>query len=365
VFAPGAYSDARRYASEIGWPLVVKPREGGKAQGVSVDVRSGPLLQLAFESLEHEGYAASEFMIQRSVPGRAYRILASRKRAYGAYCFLPASVTGDGRSTIERLIVMKNRRRRRNPHLGTPGRAIVLNSEAESLLADVGLLPTSVPTAGTIVSLSKAGNPNRGGDTVEVTHELAPAVEAIAVRAVQAIPGLDYGGVDIMLPRGHRGMSSADGCAVLEVNCGSELGGHLYPMYGAPNNVCRGIVADTAMAAGFTPNWPAPDSLIAVAVRLIHPRDPSAADASWSGLGRVRTQQLICRDEDMLAVMFGDPAAIYAVMHEHLARDWGTVIALRVDTDGCQRDVSWLEERLNPAPFLPLRHAEALSAWAT
>lgn len=360
MFAPGAYSDARRYATEIGWPLVVKPREGGKAQGASVDVSSEAHLQLAFESLDNEGFDESEFLIQRSVPGRAYRILASRERAYGAYCFLPASVIGDGRSTIERLVVMKNRSRQRNPHLGTPGRAIVLDSEATSLLAEVGLLTTSVPQEGVVVSLSKAGNPNRGGDTFEVTRELAPAVEAIAVRAVQAVPGLDYGGVDIMLPQGHRGIAVADSCAVLEVNCGSELGGHLYPMYGTPNNVCREIVLDTADAAGVPARWPDPDSQVTVAFRVMHPRSPEVATESWPDLAKVRPRVSFRRDAERLAVVLGDRAGLYTLMHEFLARDWGTVIALRVDAADSQRDEMWLEERLAPAPFLPLRHAEVL-----
>jgi len=29
VFAPREYADARRFAAEIGWPVVVKPRGGG------------------------------------------------------------------------------------------------------------------------------------------------------------------------------------------------------------------------------------------------------------------------------------------------------------------------------------------------
>ena len=135
-------------------------------------------------------------------------------------------------------------------------------------------------------------------------------------------------------------------------------------MYGAPNNVCREIVADTAIAASFAPRWPAPDSLIAVAVRLMHPRDPSALAVSSSGLGSVRTQALFVRDEEMLAVILGDRATVYTVMHDLLARDFGTFIALRVEVDDCRRDVTWLEQRLNPSPFLPLRHAAAMVAWA-
>lgn len=115
VFPPGAYSDAHLFAAEIGWPLVVKPREGGQCQGVSVDVESEAHLRLAFERLEEAGFDASEFLVQRSVPGEAYRILASLDRVYGANYKLPAHVVGDGRSTVEQLIAMKNYHRRRNP----------------------------------------------------------------------------------------------------------------------------------------------------------------------------------------------------------------------------------------------------------
>ena len=363
-FSPGGFDEARRFAAEIGWPLVVKPRSGAQGRGVSADIQSASHLELAFECLTNECSGTDDFLVQRHVTGRGYRILASRERVYGAYFKLSAHVVGDGHSTIEQLVEVKNRQRSKNPHVGARDRAIVFSAEAKRLLAQQGLVPTSIPNELQVVKLSVVEHTHRGADTVEITSELAPIVEAVAVRAIQAFPGLDYGGVDILLPGGHRDVASVDGCAVLEVNCGTGLGGHLYPMHGLPRNVCREIVGDTAAAAMITPRWSGDDAMFAIAVRLMHPRDSSVFAAPVPDFGPAETLVLFERETEVLAVLLGNRETIYAAINDHLARDFGTIIALRVTGDEIERDLVWLESKLPPSPFLPLRHAEAVASWS-
>ncbi|TVR32965.1 MAG: hypothetical protein EA388_11535 [Nitriliruptor sp.] len=362
VFPPDGYADARRFATEIGWPVVVKPVGGGQGRGVSAGIGSDAGLDRAFSHINEAGYGTEPFLVQQHVSGRCYRVLASRERVYGAYYKLPAHVVGDGISTVEKLVLFKNSQRQANPHLGTSDRAIVLDGEARRLLSRQGIGAASVPSLGELVQLAIADNTHRGADSIEVTGETNPDVASVVTRAIQAIPGLDYGGVDIILPRGHREAASVDSCSVIEVNCGTGLGGHLYPMYGPPNNVCHEIVTDTATSAGLVPRRFDNTSVVAVAVRLMHDSRPSDAATALPDLAPVATPTVIPRDGDTLAVLVGDSANIYAAIHNHLARTFGTIIAVRVKPKSTGHDGPTLEQRLPPAPFLPLRHAEALAA---
>jgi len=100
--------------------------------------------------------------------------------------------------------------------------------------------------------------------------------------------------------------------------------------------------------------------------RKINPATPSLARraAPSPDSGTVVATAWYRREDQVLAVVAGDRDTLYTTIHDHWARDFGTIIALRVEVDDHGHDVSWLEERLNPSPFLPLRHAEALLAWA-
>lgn len=356
------FEDARRFAAEIGWPVVVKPRCGGQGRGVSGGITSGAELRRAFAHLEAAGYGTQPFLIQRHVEGRCYRVLASRDRIYGANYYLPASVIGDGRSSIAELVAAKNRLRKSNPHLGADRYEIPLDEDASQLFAEQGLLPSSIPGVGEEVGLSVVANPHMGAETVAVTQELHPSVEALATRVVRAIPGLDYGGLDIILTRGHAEASSTEGCAVLEVNSGTALGGHLYPMYGRPENVCRELVRDTAAAARLAPWRFDHASVVAIVVRLMHDSRSGVPATGLPDLGPVAIPKVIARDRDTLAVLTGKSSSIYEALHDHLARVFGTIIAVRVEPDFTGHDGPTLEQRLPPAPFLPLRHAETLVA---
>jgi len=335
---------------------------GGLGRGVSAGIRSEAGLERAFLHLDEAGYGTEPFLVQQHVAGRCYRVLASRERVYGAYYKLPANVVGDGRSTIEELVDSKNHGRRQYHPLATGDREVVLDRDAAEILSQNGWLPTSIPSSGEAVFLAIVDNTHRGADTVAVSERIHPSIEALVKLAVQAIPGLDYSGIDIMLPRGHREAASFDSCAVLEVNCGAGLGGHLYPMYGPPNNVCSQIVRDTAAAAGLAPRRFDRSPTVAVAVRLLHDSRYGASARALPDLGPVAVPAASRRTGDMVAVLVGDSASIYSAIHDHLARTFGTIIAVRVEPDSTNLDGSTLEQRLPPAPFLPLRHAEALMA---
>jgi D-alanine-D-alanine ligase-like ATP-grasp enzyme len=57
-----------------------------------------------------------------------------------------------------------------------------------------------VPASGEIVVLRSASNLSAGGDSIDVTEVAHPGFIDVAIRAVRAIPGMPYAGVDLITP---------------------------------------------------------------------------------------------------------------------------------------------------------------------
>ena len=232
---------AIEWVRHIGWPIVVKPRFGSMGRGVTASIESWDELESAIREVSGAGFLDG-FLVQPHIHGQEYRLLSSRTHTTAAYRRIPSHVVGTGKHTIRELVRLANEVRSINPHLGAEKRRIVLDSTARDFLKKADLRPTSIPDEGQIVWLSTLGNTHSGASTVDVTDELAPAISELGARSVAQIPGLEWGSVDIIVRAGNDSLSKEVDYVILEVNATPGVGGHLYPMYGTPRNVCREMI---------------------------------------------------------------------------------------------------------------------------
>ena len=65
------FADACLVAEEIGWPVVVKPRDGNQGKGVTVNIVSNDHLGIAYKVAAEYG----EVMVERYLPGNDFRLL--------------------------------------------------------------------------------------------------------------------------------------------------------------------------------------------------------------------------------------------------------------------------------------------------
>ena len=119
-------------------------------------------------------------------------------RVVAAAQLRPASVTGDGSSTIRQLVDHANLDPRRGDGHARELTRIRLDEAAVGHLADRGLRPGSVPAAGELVTLRKNGNLSTGGTSRDVTDQVHEDVAEVCRRAAAAA-GLDICGIDIRL----------------------------------------------------------------------------------------------------------------------------------------------------------------------
>ncbi|MFS8497134.1 MAG: acylphosphatase [Micromonosporaceae bacterium] len=247
VFAVSDREAAAAMARKLGFPVVVKPAGGSKGVGVTVGVDSEERLARALDDVAASRYADTGVVVERYVAGNDYRVLATRSQVLSVVRREPASVVGDGRRTIEELVVATNAARRQNPHLAR--RVIRLDARVDETLRAQGLTRWSVPAVGQPVRLRAEANFSLGGESSEVLDETHPSVRQLATAAVRAFPGLPHAGLDILMDD-HRLPVDEQTVTVIEVNSRPVQAIHHFPMYGPPREVSARLVRDTVEAAG-------------------------------------------------------------------------------------------------------------------
>ena len=229
--------EAWEAAQDIGLPVVVKPLDGNRGWGVSLDVNTEAGVRQAWVAAEKEG---SEVLIERYVRGDEHRVLVVGDRVVAATRGETAYITGDGTSTVEQLIDSQiNTDPRRGIAEGFPLDLIRLHTpRGEMSLLEIqrqGLEPSSVPEKGRIVVVQRNGNLNN--DVTDLVH---PEVAAVATLAARVI-GLDIAGIDIVTQDISRPLEETKG-AIIEVNAGPGLLMHVKPAVGQPRPVGKAIV---------------------------------------------------------------------------------------------------------------------------
>ncbi|SMY13193.1 acylphosphatase [Brevibacterium jeotgali] len=247
VFSVHDVDKALDFADRIGYPVVAKPVAGLRGIGVVADIRSRESLVDALELYRKSELGDDDFVIERHVPGEDYRIVVIDGEVVASVVRAPASVVGDGLHTIADLIEYKNRARKLNPHLSS--RLITYSDALLYQLAQADLSPASIPESGVLVPLANSANLSQGGDSFEVVDQLHPSIKEVASRAVEAVPGLGFCGLDMLIEDPAKPMSEQQ-ATVIELNAHAAIGSAQYPMWGTPTEVARLFFEATARDYG-------------------------------------------------------------------------------------------------------------------
>ncbi|WP_159619787.1 acylphosphatase [Ruania rhizosphaerae] len=236
TFRNGDFDTARQFADLLGYPVVVKPAMGVRGIGVVAGISDRVELDVAFDQLRESKLGSQDFIVEKHIPGKDYRIVVIGDQVIAAILRDPASVVGDGVHNVAELMIRKNATRRLNPHLW--GRPILYGAAAKYQLSRAGLTLESVPEAGQRVILSNTCSLSQGGDSVDVLDELHPSIKEACVAAVKAVPGLAFCGVDFLLEDHHKPLSEQE-AGICELNAHAAIGNCEYPTYGTPRQVAR------------------------------------------------------------------------------------------------------------------------------
>jgi D-alanine-D-alanine ligase-like ATP-grasp enzyme len=182
---------AYRYATRLGFPVFVKPNSG--SQGVAVaKVHTKREFYRAMREVFRQDRVA---LVQEPVSGRDYRLVVLDESVISAYERLPLSVVGDGRSTVRRLLVEKQKQ------FVASSRDTKIRAEDKRIAENLkrrGRTIRSIIPRGERVYLLNNANLSTGGDALEVTNVIHDDFKKIAIRLTRDM-GLRLCGVDLMI----------------------------------------------------------------------------------------------------------------------------------------------------------------------
>jgi D-alanine-D-alanine ligase-like ATP-grasp enzyme len=214
-------ADALKVAVQLNFPLVVKPLDRDRGEGVTVSVMDEDALKLAFAHAQQLSHS-KQVIIEQQVPGVCHRLFIVGEKLLYAVKRMPMSVQGDGQSSVHQLVAHEVAVQSGRPPWLRSGIA-PLDDLALHALRCVGMTPESVPARGVHAPLRPIESTSWGGVDEEVTHTIDPDNIAAAVQAAQLF-GLHVAGVDIISADISRPWH-ANGAIINEVNYAPLLGG--------------------------------------------------------------------------------------------------------------------------------------------
>ena len=182
---------AYRHAQKLGLPVIVKPNSGSQGVAISLVYNKREFYRAVRVVFKNDRVV----LVQQPVHGRDYRLVVLDKKVISAYERIPLNVVGDGKSSIGKLLNIKQRRfvaSSRDTQIKADDPRIA------SKLAHQGISFRSVPTKGQRIYLLDNANLSTGGDSVDVTGKVHPAFKKLAVKLTGDM-GLRLCGVDLMI----------------------------------------------------------------------------------------------------------------------------------------------------------------------
>lgn len=223
--------DIKAHIAEVEKPYVLKPTFGSLGKGVTTNIHTGEMFHKSLEYIQST-YDYTEFLVEQHVEGEDVRVYVVGDEVVAATKRIPANVTGDGVSTIKKLIEEKNQSRKSNPHTST--RMIKIDERMKEYLRNQNLKLDSILKEKETVFLKGESNISAGGDSIDITEQLSENVRKTARDAVKAIPDLHHAGVDLMM--------KDDKGVVIEINSTGSTALHTFPLYGESRNVSKKII---------------------------------------------------------------------------------------------------------------------------
>lgn len=234
-------ADIRKYCKNLNFPVVIKPFRGSHGRDISVGVTNIDTVVPIVQKLQRE---YSIVIVEEYFEGTEIRLIATRKQFLAATLRRPASVLGDGKSSIRELVKKENDLPHRHAsNTDKVLRQLRLDEPELETLKEFGYSPDDVPEKDCRILLRRVSNISAGGDSIDVTTDVHPSVQQIAIDCVNAIPELPFGGVDF-ISIDYTTEQTARSYTVVEINSNPMIGLQRLPYLGESRNVAVAILKE-------------------------------------------------------------------------------------------------------------------------
>lgn len=213
--------DALRAAHTLTYPVVIKPADQDRGEGVTVGVKDDASVRQAF-ALAQRASKSKEVLVEQHIPGICHRLLVVGSQVLYCVKRQAMGVWADGQRSIAQLIKDELAHQAQKPPWQR-SKLQELDSLALETLEYLGLTPETIAPAGQFIALRRIESTQWGGVDVDMTNLVHPHNRQIAVAAAQLL-NLHVAGIDIITQ--DIGVPWYDNHAVInEVNFAPLLGG--------------------------------------------------------------------------------------------------------------------------------------------
>ncbi len=221
----------------VSYPIVTKPVDGNHGKGATTNINNW---EDALRGLEAAKKYSRGVIVEKFITGQDHRVLVINYKFVAAAIRKPASVIGDGSSTIQELIDITNEDPRRGYGHEKTLTQIKIDEFTLDILAKANLTLESVLPKGEELFLKPTANLSTGGTATDVTDMVHPDNIFMCERIARII-GLDICGIDIMAENLTEPIKD-NGGAILEVNAAPGFRMHIDPAEGIPRNVAEPVI---------------------------------------------------------------------------------------------------------------------------
>lgn len=230
-------SELQAAVEKVGYPVVIKPKDGNQGKGATTNINS---LEEAIHAFNVAKQYSKEIICEKYIAGDDYRALVINYKFVAAAMRKPASVTGDGKNTIQQLVDEVNNDLRRGDGHENVMTKVMIDDATIQLLTKKGYSPSTVLAKGEECYLKTTANLSTGGTATDVTDKVHPKNILLFNRIARTI-GLDICGIDIMAADLSTPITE-NGGAVIEVNAAPGFRMHLQPSEGKARNVAAPVL---------------------------------------------------------------------------------------------------------------------------
>ncbi|OGL22303.1 hypothetical protein A2707_03170 [Candidatus Saccharibacteria bacterium RIFCSPHIGHO2_01_FULL_45_15] len=219
--------------------VVVKPVDGAHGNGITVGVKNQQMLEKAVDYALSSSNARYSVLLQQQYPHKKLydlRILCIDYQFVAAIYRVPAAVIGDGKHTIEELILAENQ---------GDARGVAYMSELATIDLDLSrtyLKETinNIPVQDEIVEVLGIANYGAGGQTIDATDSIPVWLRELAELASKKLE-LPMAGIDFLScapPKSTSTKAELD-AVFIEANKAPSLAIHVQPTHGTSRDVVK------------------------------------------------------------------------------------------------------------------------------
>ncbi len=201
--------DIKKKIKKLSKPLVVKPLKGSEGHGVTVKIKT---INEIKNAIKYARKYNSKIIIEEFIEGNHFRILVFQNRIIDIVQRIPAQVKGNGKDTIQSLINIKNKRRKKS------GLAkIRIDEELLRHIKEQNLALSYIPKNKETVSLRLNSNMCAGGETTRIDIDSIPPVNKKMFIESTDLLGLTLSGIDFITDDITKSYSKTR-CVINEIN---------------------------------------------------------------------------------------------------------------------------------------------------